>query len=165
MHNQAHGWLSAAVQQMSLSGGAVVDLGGRDVNGTVHGLFGSPPFVVDIRPGVGVDVVADAADWVPTREFDVVLCTEVFEHTPRWPEIISTAYDALVPGGVLLATCASRSRPPHSAIDGGPLRRGEYYRNVSPAELATALCQFSQYAVFAVDGHFGDDDLYCWAQR
>lgn len=165
MHEQAYDWLRSAVTSMGLSGLFVLDLGGRDVNGHVHDLFSWSVTTLDIADGPGVTIVADAADWVPDREYDVVLCTEVFEHTPRWREIIGTAYDALPPGGVFLTTCASRSRPPHSAVDGGPLVPGEYYQNISPAELADALTVFSEYGVFAMHGHFGDDDLYAWAKR
>lgn len=163
MHPQAYRWLAHTIQAFGLETATVVDLGGRDVNGTVHRLFTTRPFVIDIRPGDGVDVVADAADWKPDTEFGVALCTEVFEHTPRWPEIIATAHAALAPGGVLLATCASRDRPPHSAIDGGPLRDGEFYRNVSSDELTDALAGFSDFCAVEADGHFGNDDLYCWA--
>lgn len=142
----------------------VLDLGGRDVNGTVHSMFNKVR-TVDIRPGEGVDIVADAADWVPDDQYEVVLCTEVLEHTPTWQRIIRTAQAALEPGGTLLCTCASRSRPPHSAIDGGPLREGEWYRNVSPAELYGELRNWSDCEVIAADGVFGDDDLYAWAVK
>ncbi len=66
---------------------------------------------------------------------------------------------------MLLATCASRQRPPHSALDGGPLRRGEWYQNVSPIEMDRALAHWAERDVIAADGVFGDDDLYCWAVR
>jgi hypothetical protein len=41
----------------------------------------------------------------------------------------------LTPGGHLLVTCATHPRAPHSGIDGGPLKAGEFYRNVETDEL------------------------------
>ena len=80
MHDQARAWIEQTVYTYALEDADVLDLGGRSVNGNVHDLFTQPVFVVDVRPGFGVDVIADAADWVPSRTWDVVLCTEVFEN-------------------------------------------------------------------------------------
>jgi SAM-dependent methyltransferase len=86
-----------------------------------------------------VDVVADAATWVPDREYDLVVCTEVFEHAERWRDICATAWRAAKPGGRLILTMAGPGRAGHSAVDGGPLRDGEYYRNVDPFDLSDVL--------------------------
>jgi cyclopropane fatty-acyl-phospholipid synthase-like methyltransferase len=163
MHDAALAFLTEQIQLHGLEDcERVLDLGGRDVNGTVHSQFNKVR-VLDIREGEGVDIVADAATWEPDDAYQVVLCTEVLEHTGSWRSIIATAYEALEPGGILLCTCASRSRPPHSAIDGGPLRQGEWYQNVSPGELYRELKNWSECDVIAADGVFGDDDLYGWA--
>lgn len=166
MHEGARRFIAGTVACFGLELGSVIDLGGRDINGTVHSLFVTKPFVIDIAPGPGVDVVADAADWVPDREFDVVLCTEVLEHTPRWPGIIRTAHNALRPGGVLILTCATHGRPPHGAATTFPLE-GEYYANVDPDAVALALDGrgFRQRMVRVASGEFLDDDLYCWAVK
>ena len=118
----------------------VLDIGGRNVNGTVRDLFPNADYTaMDIRPGEGVDIVADAATWMPERQFDLIVCTEVFEHTSDWPAILATAYAACRPGGRLVLTMAGPGRPEHSAIDGGPLRPGEHYGPVAPEDLAAAL--------------------------
>lgn len=142
----------------------IIDLGGRDINGTVHGLFTHRPTVVDINPGRGVDIVADAADWNPDREYAVALCTEVFEHTPRWRDIIATAHKALVPGGVFLMTCATANRPAHGAASDRPML-GEFYANVDELELAAELTGWTDFEAGTHDGMFGNDDLYAWAVR
>jgi hypothetical protein len=119
---------------------SVLDIGGRNVNGTVRDLFPDSRYVtLDIAPGDGVDIVADAADWTPTSTFDAVVCCEVLEHTPRWPEILQTIAKALDLGGTAIITAAAPPRAPHSAVDGGPLRRGEYYGNVEPTLLAKEM--------------------------
>lgn len=119
----------------------VLDIGGRDVNGTPRVLFGPDVTYValDVHRGPGVDVVADATTWAPDRAYDLVVCCEVFEHIPAWREVLVTAYRALAPGGRLVVTCAGPGRPPHSGWDGAELRPGEWYRNLTAAELADAL--------------------------
>lgn len=118
----------------------VLDIGGRDLNGSTRSLFPLADYtVLDIREDPEVDIVADAATWTPSREYDLVLCTEVFEHTPDWRDIIVTAHAALKPGGRLVVTCAGPGRAPHSAIAATGLQPGEYYQNVHPDEMRHAL--------------------------
>lgn len=138
MHTEAYAW----VKQHAGTPSSVLDIGGRDINGSCAPLFPQAVryMVIDALPGPNVDVVADAAVWVPDTEYDVVVCTEVFEHTPDWRLICATAYEACAPGGRFIATMAGPGRPTHSAIDGGwTLHPGEYYGNVDPAELQRAL--------------------------
>lgn len=120
---------------------AVLDIGGRNLNGSTRRLFlGADPYrVLDIRPGVGVDIVADAATWEPDQVYDLVLCTEVFEHTPEYPAICATVHRALRPGGRFVVTCAGPGRSAHSGIEATALQPGEYYQNVSPADLLMAM--------------------------
>lgn len=139
MHAEALDWVSRYATDKTV---AVLDLGGRDINGSVRHLFpnADPYRVMDIRPGDGVDIVADAATWPPDRKYDVVVCTEVFEHTANWPLICATAYEALRYGGRFIATMAGPGRPAHSAIDGLlRLHPGEYYGNVHPETLRAVL--------------------------
>ncbi len=144
----------------------MLDLGGRNVNGSVRPLFpaADPYRTVDIASGDGVDIVADAAEWTPDRVYEVVVCTEVFEHTPRWPEICGTACRALVPGGLFIATMAGPGRPKHSAVDGGPLRAGEYYENVDPKQLYYTLI-VRGFAHAVVDQQRRPADVRCVAWK
>lgn len=127
---------------------AVLDIGGRDLNGNTRGLFpnANPYHVLDVREGKGVDIVADAAGWRPTLGtagrpwYDLVLCTETFEHAEKWREIIKTAWDVLRPGGWLVFTCAGPGRPPHSGVEAvWGLIGDEWYANVSAAEIRKEL--------------------------
>lgn len=138
MHAEVLEWVRRYATTAPL---VVLDIGGRDVNGTCQALFPAADYtVLDIAPGSNVDIVADAASWVPEREYDLVLCTEVFEHTPTWPQICATAHKALKPGGLFVTTMAGPGRPPHSAVDGGwTLHPGEHYANIDPAELGAVL--------------------------
>lgn len=148
MHAEAFTWVAAHCTSEPVE---VLDIGGRNVNGSIRDLFpGATRYVaVDIREGDGVDVVADAATWVPDQEYDVVVSTECFEHTDVWPQICLTAFKALEAGGRLILTMAGPGRAPHSAVDGGLLRPGEYYGNVDPDELRSTLeaCGFKDVVV------------------
>lgn len=148
MHSAAYEWVAQHATEDAVS---VLDIGGRNINGSVRGLFpGADPYVaLDIREGEGVDIVADAAAWSPDRAYDMVVCTEVFEHTGDWPQICKTVFAALRPGGTAVLTMAGPGRSPHSALDGGPIRDGEYYGNVDPGELERVLkdCGFTDITV------------------
>lgn len=138
MHAEAFEWVRRHAHDRPVT---ALDIGGRDINGGCRQLFpGAAWTVLDIAPGDGVDLVADAATWQPDRQYDLVLCTEVFEHAEHWRDICATAYRACAVGGQLIATMAGPGRAVHSGVDGGPvLRPGEYYTNVHPAGLRTAL--------------------------
>lgn len=149
MHPDAFKWVADHATTEDVS---VLDIGGRDINGSPRNLFPNATtyLVVDILPGPGVDVVADAATWRTDQLFDVVVCTEVFEHTPVWPQLCRTARQLLVPGGLFITTMAGPGRAVHSAVDGGPdLRPDEWYANVEPEALETTLnrCGFTNVLV------------------
>lgn len=120
----------------------VLDIGGRDINGSPRHLFPNAAsyVVVDLHDGPGVDVVGDVLEWTPPHPFDVVVCAEVFEHTPDWPEILERSFGLLAPGGRLVVTCAGPGRGVHSAIDGEwRLHPGEHYANVDSDDLAAGM--------------------------
>lgn len=131
----------------------VLEAGARDINGSVKSLFPGASWVgVDIAPGVGVDVVADFADYRHPEPVDLVVSTEVLEHTPRWREIVEAAAKNLRPGGRVILTAASHGRAPHSAGDGGPLTPGEHYENVDPTELETEMARWFSEVNVQVEG-------------
>lgn len=135
MHQQAFDYVKRVAEEFGPFR-SVVDLGGRNVNGSPRELFpGASYLAVDIEPGEGVDVVADAADWESIEKFDCVVTTETLEHTPRVKEIVFNIAKMLAPGGRVIITCASSPRMPHSGFDGQRLGEFEYYSNVEPEAL------------------------------
>lgn len=139
MHPEALEWVERFASTADLT---ALEIGGRDINGTGRTLFpGATWTVLDIEPGAGVSVVADAATWEPDQSYDLVLCTEVFEHTPAWRDIIATAHRALAEGGRFVATAAGPGRLPHSGWDGAAVRDGEWYENIDPADLRTCMAE------------------------
>ncbi len=120
---------------------SVIEIGSRDINGSVRPHFPGASWTgLDLYPGLGVDVVADAIDYEPEALFDVVVCCEVLEHCYYWPHLLYAAERWLKPGGKVIVTCAGPGREAHSAIDGGELLHpDEHYANITQVELQIEL--------------------------
>jgi len=155
-------------ERAPLDATSVLDIGGRDVNGTPRSLFARATtyHVLDIVSGADVDIVADAAEWSGDIAYDLVLACNVFEHAERWPEIVATAFEACHPGGVFVATMGGPGWGVHSGIDGGrALHPGETYANVEPAALHAALMSAGFVDVVVDFRTSAPPDLRCRAVR
>ncbi|MEK7591331.1 MAG: class I SAM-dependent methyltransferase, partial [Patescibacteria group bacterium] len=77
---------------------------------------------IEARPGVRVDIVADAHDLsqIPDASFENILCTEVLEHLHTPALAIAEFHRVLKPGGMLILTTRFIF-PLHDAP-------GDYYR-------------------------------------
>lgn len=161
MHDSAYKFCAAMAGVLDPPWTAL-EIGSRNVNGSVRDLFRCAEYVgVDVLPGPGVDVVADGATFDADWPFDVVVCTEVLEHAADPAALCRNLMALCQPGGAIIMTAATPDRPPHSAIDGGPLRDGEPYRGVTPADLRAWLAGCR--AVVIDDSVPGD--VYCLAVR
>lgn len=141
-------------------GTTVLEIGSRDVNGSVRNLFPASNYVgVDKRAGVNVDIVADASRWQELEDYvgkcSVVVCCEVLEHTHRARHVVATAGQLLQPGGFFVLTCPTRGPyggwPPHSGIDGEALRPNEWYENPSPQVVTRWLWSAFRTCTMEVD--------------
>ena len=168
MHDAAFLAVDRFVSDLGLDAlvGTGLDIGGRNVNGTVHALFPDVGWtVLDIEADPSVDIVADITTWEPIGQYDVVLSTEAVEHIAAWPSIIKAGYAILRPDGYMLVTGGSTGRAPHSCTGVVPVPAGEHYGNVAPDELERAArdAGFSAvYVEYNPDPHF---DVYMWARR
>jgi trans-aconitate methyltransferase len=164
VHPEAYEWASRYGTDDPVR---LLDLGGRNVNGTIRPLFPNAEITcLDILPGQGVDIVADAGTWTPTSEWDVVTATELFEHAPNWPDICAVVFKALAPGGLFVATMAGPGRPIHSGIDGvmGRILDGEHYGNVHPHDLLAVLTD-AGFVDITVDYQMDPCDTRCSARK
>ncbi|MCX7620228.1 MAG: class I SAM-dependent methyltransferase [Acidimicrobiales bacterium] len=173
MHVQAYDFVARATEDLRQRGQGrmppgttVLEIGSLDINGSIRPLFAgaSSYHGVDIVAGPGVDEIADAATWVPPRQYSVVICAEVLEHAPAWRDILAMMWQATEPSGRLLMTCATEPRPPHSAIDGLALRPDEYYANVPVASVVSIVQQW-RAASWSVDWARDRGDLYLSATK
>lgn len=156
MHREVLEFVEQSLRALPVSPKSVFELGSRDVNGSPRHLFPGVAYIgVDLAPGPGVDIVADAADWRPDGSSDLVLCLETLEHTDRAKDILLNAMSMVAPGGALIVTAATDPRAPHSAVDGAGLKPGEYYGNISVPEFAS-WCQGARRFHLEVDRFAGD---------
>jgi SAM-dependent methyltransferase len=161
VHEGAYSFVrSVAGQRPS---GLVVEIGGRNVNGTIRDLFKDERYIsTDKYDGPGVDIVADGTTYVPPEPAACVVCCEVLEHTPDAETICRHAHDILATGGVFIVTTAMHPREPHSAIDGSTLRAGEYYGNVDERRLLRWLVMFDRVTI---EQHADRGDIYAIAHK
>lgn len=101
----------AAWRVLARPGLRVLDVGARDVNGSLRDdVLATAPreyVAVDIVPGVGVGVICDASrlvDRFGTAAFDAVLCTEMLEHAKDWRGAVNAMKRVLRLDGVLVLT-------------------------------------------------------------
>lgn len=168
MHAEARLFVERVVADYVIVPSHVVEYGSRDINGSVREYFIADSLTftgIDIIPGKGVDVVADAGVWRPPEPVDVIICCEVLEHTDRAQRIVNNACASLAVGGFIVITCACDSRAPHSASDGGKLREDEYYRNVDAFAMWANLEARDEFSVEEFEVHRGRGDLYVLAQK
>lgn len=151
MHDAARNYIASHAKTCE---GPVLEVGSRDINGGVRDLFPKTGYVgIDLRPGKGVDHAVDVRDFTHKTKFATVVCCEVLEHHPEPDELIDAMADHLRKGGTLLLTAAGPDRKPHSAIDGGELRDGEFFANIDPKDLKKWLSKFDEVEL----DEFGDD--------
>lgn len=167
MHTAAFRFVERVVADRLGVFSEVVEIGSRNINGSVRQLFAASAsyLATDITGGIGVDQIVDASDAsaLPAGSCDTVVCCEVLEHTPVAP-IIRSAATWLRPGGFLIATMATTGRVLHSAIDGGTLRAGEHYHNVTAEEMITALDAAGLLPII-VETNEATADLYVFAWK
>ena len=169
MHVQAYDGFARMLAQTGLDASGswlVLDVGGADVNGSVRDQLPNSRWVgVDIEAAPGVDILADAADWcAPFKEYDLVICTELFEHAERWREIIAQMCAGLCEWGpeLLIGTCASTGRPPHGARGEDGVPEGQFYGNVDPEDLNAELSKW--FREVTVEYQADPGDAYFWAR-
>lgn len=166
-----------------------IDFGGADVNGTARDLFDPATtwLGLDIAPGPGVDIVADARTWdwhsgnltsprarlSQHHRIDLILCTELLEHVPPflgdiadsgWVAVLGTIHRVLKPGGFAFVTCAGTGRRPHGARGEHDVPEGEWYRNVHPDVFAT-VAETQGWDDFDWQYNPNPGDLYAWLRK
>lgn len=107
-------WVAKVVAAEDLAGAPrVLEVGSFDVNGSVRPLFGNRGpregyFGIDGRMGPGVDVIWDIEtgplSLIGAAPFDVVVSTEMLEHTPHPWRAVENMAASLTPRGWLILT-------------------------------------------------------------
>jgi SAM-dependent methyltransferase len=97
--------------------GNILEVGSRNVNGSVRSLFDQSGYIgIDLEEGPGVDRVMDAHTlvkyaWPPS--FDLIIATEVLEHSNKPWLIVDGMHRLLKPSGKLLISVPANGFPEH----------------------------------------------------
>ena len=168
MHKEAFAFAAQTLAGLHLPTIRALEIGARDFNGSVRALVDrlQPEWYVgiDTAPGPGVDAIGDGSDYQPPLAPNLVICTEVLEHTPQARDVVRQIGRVLEPGGFALITCATDPRVPHSAVDGNAVRGGEYYGNVGPRDLSEWLVLAGLDAL-TFEVHDDRGDLYAYVHK
>ena len=131
----------------------VCEIGSLDLNGTIRYNFQNCEYIgVDLGEGKGVDVVSKGHEYDKDSEyFDVVHCTEVFEHDMYYKKTLQNMVRILKPKGLMFFTCATTGRLEHGTIKAGDIEEsspflveyGEewcnYYKNLTEDDIREVL--------------------------
>lgn len=119
-------WLKETVLPLQDSFGFVFEIGAMNINGSARDVLGPKAakwIACDRRPGNGVELVANAADWlrVHPASCDMVVACECYEHDPFFWLTHKAAKAALKHGALYVVTSPTIGFPFH---DYG----GDFYR-------------------------------------
>lgn len=172
MHQEAFEGIKNLIKKYNVTNqyDRALDIGGQNVNGTVHTLLKVNRWdVLDIYPGPGVTIVADGTTWRKPPEdpgYELVISTETLEHVKNWQGILHTVSDSLIPGGVFLGSWASTGRVPHTSTgDEWTPESDEHYGNVSPEETEEFLTDNAIFSQWDLVFNPTAGDLYMWATK
>lgn len=140
----------------------VWEIGSLNVNGSVRDYFTDCNYTgIDLIPGEGVDKVAHARTWTFTN-YDVVISTEALEHDQYWDETLRTMYRALMPGGLMIFTCAGPEREEHGTNRSKPEdspATNDYYGNISIEMIQDVFDLEKQFSEHVIQYERGEQDL------
>lgn len=112
----------------------VLEVGSRYINGTVRTLFTGCEYLgLDLSPGPLVDRVCHVADLIG-GPFDTIISCEALEHDKRWRESITSIWEMLKPGGILIITAGGTGRSEHGTARTSPTdspATTDYYGNIT----------------------------------
>lgn len=145
----------------------VLEIGSRNINGSVRKLFTSCEYTgLDIHPGPCVDVVSLAHEYKADDLFDTVVSCEAFEHDPHLAETLANIAHLLRPGGLFVATWAGPARPEHGTLRTGNRMWGphpDYYHGLGPDEFRRLIGDAYRETVIQprfVGGSSDAEDVY-----
>jgi SAM-dependent methyltransferase len=106
---------SMNLSREEIVGRTVIEVGSCDVNGSLRPIlesWGPAKYIgVDIEEGPGVDLICNAENLVERfgkESFDIVISTELLEHTKNWSKVISNIKNICKPNGKILITTRSK---------------------------------------------------------
>lgn len=149
---------ACSVDPRRCTGKRILELGSRNINGTIRQFFPEPSTYigVDLMAGRDVDYVCAAGDYTSSEKFDCVVCCEMLhEDKDAWRSFVVLRH-MVKPGGLVIITCAGPARMSSEYPD--------YFQPIAPSTLARIMTdggvQWSE--LHAQSGRDGAD-TYFWA--
>jgi SAM-dependent methyltransferase len=112
------------LSEQEVRGRSVLEVGSRDVNGSVRGIverWQPAAYVgVDVQVGRGVDLLCPAEKLIErfgVESFDIIISTEMVEHVFDWRTVFSNIKQVCKRNGIILLTTRSRGFPCHDYND------------------------------------------------
>lgn len=155
----------------------VLEVGSLDINGNLRHLFLPPVWYtgIDLAPGPNVDLVAPGHLFDAGIRYDTVLSAEALEHDLYYPRTLQNLVRLLLPGGLLVISCATTGRPEHgtrrSLPENAPFlgrispEWGDYYRNLDESDFRSALDLETCFSNFRFEIEPHAHDLYFWGMK
>ncbi len=168
-HYQQLKFLEIALSKIPFnSESKILEIGSYDVNGTIRQFFPNNKIIgIDISSGPNVDIIYSGYHQIfQNHSFDLIICCEVFEHTPHWEEVIKHIMRYLKSDGICIITCASTGRLEHGTRRVSPMSSPgtqaeyhDYYKNLSKNDLKRIIKKY-QLVNYYLKYNFFSSDLY-----
>lgn len=118
MTKQIYNWVKKAKKDFIKNPGRILEIGSKNINGSVRELFFDAKEYsgIDSEPGFNVDLVLDAHDTTKkfkSSSFDIVLCLEMLEHDNAFWITVEAMKKVLKKGGVLIISTPTFGFPLH----------------------------------------------------
>ena len=130
MHQSVIDWIKRTVKEEDIRGKIVIEVGSRDINGSIKSLitqYNPDCYIgIDAEAGEGVDLISNFSEkgevgYVLNHmgedesydSVDVVICLETLEHVHDWKGMIRNIKDILDEEGILFLTTRSKGFPYH----------------------------------------------------
>jgi hypothetical protein len=148
MHKEALDFVARVKERFpdSFMGKRVIEVGSRNINGTVRTFFSRCKYVgYDLGYGPCVDVVVHFSDincMNPSYYAHTIISCEAMEHDKRWVETLHMMLDSLRDGGLLIITAGGPGRPEHGTHDHDPISSPDtldYYGNITEDAFRAAI--------------------------
>lgn len=111
-------WVTTNFPPNSVKGKHVLEVGSRDVNGSVRSYYeklAKRYTGVDIVPGPGVDSLVNVDNLAAHfKDIDVLISTEMVEHVDNWRLAFQQMFEVVKPGGTMIVSTRSKGFPLHS---------------------------------------------------
>jgi hypothetical protein len=118
MTPQIQNWVKKVKEQYLKKPGRVLEIGSKDITGSVQGFFSDASEYIgtDMERGFGVDVIINAHDLLKKykkESFDLVLCHEMLEHDNKFWLTVNIMQSLVKKSGYLLVSAPTFGFPLH----------------------------------------------------